>query len=262
MRILREPGGCPWDRAQTHQTLRPYLLEEAYEALEAIDQGDLAALREEMGDLLLQIVFHARMAEEAGHWTLGDVIRGIREKMLERHPHVFGDLKLSTPDQVRDEWEKIKLRHNGGNEERKSTLGGVPRILPSLTRAFRVQEKMAGVGFDWPDATGAIDKLREELEETVEAVLSRDRDHAEEEIGDLLFSVVNAARLSGFSAEDALRRSTDKVIHRFQRMEQLAEREGGRLAGLSLEEMDRYWEKAKLEEQQERLSGKPGESGE
>jgi len=248
MRILREPGGCPWDRAQNHQTLRPYLLEETYEALERIDEGDIDGLREELGDLLLQVVFHARIAEEGGRWELADVIRGIREKLLRRHPHVFGELKLDTPQDVRDEWEKIKLRDNGDPETEKSTLGGVPKMLPALTRAFRVQEKMAGVGFDWPSSEGALEKLREEMEETIEAVRSGDRDQAEEEIGDLLFSAVNAARLTGFSAEEALRRSTEKVIRRFREVEKRAAGDGHRLSELTLEVMDGYWDKAKAAE--------------
>lgn len=248
MRLLREPGGCPWDRAQTHESLRPYLLEEAYEALEAIDQGDLDGLREELGDILLQIVFHARMAEEENRWELADVIRGIREKMIRRHPHVFGDMALETPDEVRDEWEKIKLRDKGNGGEPKKTLGGVPKTLPALTRAFRVQEKMAGVGFDWPDASGALDKLREEMEETIEAVMSGDKRHAEEEIGDLLFSAVNAARLSGFSAEEALRRSTEKVMGRFEQVETQAASEGHLLSDLTLEEMDAIWDRVKQAE--------------
>lgn len=245
MRILREPGGCPWDRSQDHQSLRPYLLEETYEALERIDEGDIDGLREELGDLLLQVVFHARIAEEDGRWELADVVRGIREKLLRRHPHVFGELKLDTPQQVRDEWEKIKLRDNGDPESEKSTLGGVPKTLPALTRAFRVQEKMAGVGFDWPNADGAMEKLREEMDETIEAVLSGDKDQAEEEIGDLLFSAVNAARLSGFPAEEALRRSTEKVIRRFREVEKMAAADGHRLSELTLEVMDGYWNKAK-----------------
>ncbi|MCB2200764.1 nucleoside triphosphate pyrophosphohydrolase [bacterium] len=248
MRLLREPGGCPWDRAQTHESLRPYLLEEAYEALEAVDQGDLDGLREELGDILLQIVFHSRIAEEENRWELADVIRGIREKMIRRHPHVFGDMALETPDEVRDEWEKIKLRDKGNGGEQKKTLGGVPKTLPALTRAFRVQEKMAGVGFDWPDASGALDKLREEMEETIEAVMSGDKRHAEEEIGDLLFSAVNAARLSGFSAEEALRRSTEKVMGRFEQVEAQAASEGHLLSDLTLEEMDAIWDRVKQAE--------------
>jgi len=162
MRILRGPDGCPWDKKQSHKSLRPYLIEETYEVLECLDNNDIKGLREELGDLLLQIVFHARIAEEANEFCLIDSIRAIREKLIERHPHVFGDLKLSTPDEVRDEWEKIKLRNNGDPENKKSSLNGVPKALPALTRAFRVQEEMAGVGFDWANPEGALEKIREE----------------------------------------------------------------------------------------------------
>lgn len=245
MRILREPGGCPWDRKQTHKSLRPYLLEETYEVLERIDRGDYDGLREELGDLLLQIVFHARLAEEKGRFTLADNARAIREKLLRRHPHVFGDVKADTADEVRDRWEKIKLEDSAAPEADKDVLAGVPTALPALTRAFRVQEKMAGVGFDWPSSQGALEKLDEEANEVREAVASGDRERAEEEIGDLLFSVVNAARLSGFSAEEALRRSTEKVIGRFRTLQRLAGEDGHRLSELSLEVMDRYWDRAK-----------------
>ncbi|MBD3166263.1 nucleoside triphosphate pyrophosphohydrolase [bacterium] len=248
MRILREPNGCPWDRKQTHQSLRPYLLEEAYEVLEVLDNGDYEELREELGDLLLQIVFHARIAAEEGRFELKDSIRAIREKLIERHPHVFGELKLDTADDVRDNWEKIKLNtRNGGKkkDQPKGTLSGVPHALPALTRAFRVQEKMAGVGFDWPSAHGALDKLDEEIEEAREAILSGNREAAEEEIGDLLFSVVNAARLSGFGAEESLRRSTEKVIGRFEMMERMVREDGKQVPDLNLEQLDVYWERAK-----------------
>ncbi len=251
IRILRQPDGCPWDRVQTHESLRPYLIEETYEVLECIDEGNIDALREELGDLMLQIVLHARIAEEENIFKLVDSIKAIREKLIERHPHIFGDLKLETSEEVRDEWEKIKLRNNGNSESEKSLLSGVPKALPALTRAFRVQEKMAGVGFDWPDASGALDKLQEETEEVTEAVLSGDRDRAEEEIGDMLFSLVNAARLSGFSAEEALRKGTKKVMKRFQKIEQLAAKDGHKLAELTLEVMDSYWDKAKEEERQD-----------
>jgi len=245
MDILRGENGCPWDLKQTHQSLRPYLLEETYEVLECIDENNIEGLREELGDLLLHIVFHARIAEEKQLFSLEESIRSIREKMIQRHPHVFSDMNLTTPDEVSEEWERVKLRTNGDKETKKSSLGGVPKVLPALIRAFRVQEKMAGVGFDWPSPQGALDKLNEEMEEASEAILSGDRDHAEEEIGDLLFSVVNAARLSGFSAEEALRISTDKVINRFRTLEKLATEDGHKLGELSLEVMDSYWDKAK-----------------
>jgi len=248
MRVLRAPDGCPWDAEQTHQSLRPYLIEETYEVLEKLDDGDMIGLREELGDLLLQIVYHTTLAEETDHFNFADVARGIREKMIRRHPHVFGDVEAHDKETALRSWEKIKLadKEGDGNERAENgTLSGVPKVLPALTRAFRVQEKMAGVGFDWPSAKGALDKLDEEMEEAREAVLSGDREHAEEEIGDLLFSVVNAARLAGFSAEEALRRSTEKVILRFRDLERLANANGNNIQDLPLERLDEYWEKAK-----------------
>ncbi len=254
MKHLRAKDGCPWDRAQTHESLRPYLLEETYEVLSAIDAGDMDELRDELGDLLLQLVFHAEIEVEKGGFTAADSIRAIREKLIRRHPHVFGERKLNTPEQVRDVWEKIKLADKGETDTPKSVLSGVPNVLPALTRAFRVQEKMAGVGFDWPDASGALEKLSEEMEEVSEAVLSGDRDHAEEELGDVLFSAVNAARLAGFAAEDALRRSTDKVIKRFQSIERLTAEDGYDVHELNLEQLDAYWDKAKEIEYREKHS--------
>ncbi len=247
MSRLRAPGGCPWDRKQTHRSLRPYLLEETYEVLECLDRDDLDGLKEELGDLLLQIVFHAQIADEEERFNLTDSIKSIRLKLIERHPHVFGDLKLETADQVRDNWEKIKL-NNSDKKRKKTTLSGVPSALPALTRAFRVQEKMAGVGFDWENPEGAIDKLREEIEEASEAILEKKQEEAEEEIGDLLFSVVNAARLAGFGAEEALRRSTEKVIARFTDLERMVKKDNKDLTEMTLEEMDKYWDKAKERE--------------
>ncbi len=253
MARLRAPDGCPWDHKQTHESLRPYILEETYEVLETIDKGDYDNLGIELGDLLLQIVFHGQIGAEAGRFTIVDSIRSIREKLIERHPHVFGELKLETAQDVRDNWEKIKLTNGKEHGERKTTLGGVPDALPALTRAFRVQEKMGGVGFDWESPDGALEKLKEEVEETSEAILSRDPEAAEEEIGDLLFSVVNAARLMGFGAEEALRKSINKVIKRFNSMEAMVNNDGRFLPDMNLDEMDEYWEKAKKLEKEGKL---------
>jgi len=244
---LRAEGGCPWDRKQTHESLRPYLLEETYEVLDCLDRGDIDSLREELGDLMLQVVFHAQIASESGNFTIVDSICAIKEKLINRHPHIFGDLKLETAEEVRDNWERIKL-NDKSNDTPKTTLGGVPGSLPALTRAFRVQEKMAGVGFDWDSPDGALDKLREEVEEASEAILNGNKEEAEEEIGDLLFSVVNAARMAGFGAEEALRRSITKIISRFNELEQMVIKDSKSLPDMKLEEMDIYWEKAKLKE--------------
>ncbi|MFH0882841.1 MAG: nucleoside triphosphate pyrophosphohydrolase [bacterium] len=251
MRILRSPNGCAWDAEQTHRTLRPYLIEETYEVLEKLDSGDMEGLREELGDLLLQIVYHTALSEEENLFTFTEVAKGIREKMIRRHPHVFGDVEAHDSEAALRSWEKIKLadkEEDGDVRKENGTLSGVPKVLPSLTRAHRVQEKMAGVGFDWPSAEGALDKLDEEVLEAREAILSGDPERAEEEIGDLLFSVVNAARLAGFSAEESLRRSTEKVILRFRELENLVKADGHKLGELSLEVLDDYWEKAKIRE--------------
>ncbi len=251
MARLRAPDGCPWDHKQTHESLRPYLLEETYEVLETIDRGEYDKLGVELGDLLLQIVFHGQIGAEEERFTVVDSIQSIKRKLIERHPHVFGEgLKLETAAEVRDNWEKIKLENGRKDGKRKTTLGGVPEALPALTRAFRVQEKMGGVGFDWESPDGALAKLKEEVEETSEAILSRDPEAAEEEIGDLLFSVVNAARLMGFGAEEALRKSINKVMNRFNDMEQLANDDGRFLPEMTLDEMDAYWEKAKQREKE------------
>ncbi len=241
MRILREPGGCPWDRKQTYKSLRPYLLEETYEVIDCIDKENYDNLREELGDLLLQIVFQAQIASEEGRFTFIDNIRAIREKLIQRHPHVFGEVKLDTAQQVRDQWERIKLDNHDNDKQPKGTLGGVPRYLPALTRAFRVQEKMAGVGFDWEEPGGAVKSLREEVEEFAEAIKKGDPNEIEEEIGDILFSVVNTARLAGFGAEEALRRTTEKVIERFTKLEARVEADRKSLTELSLDELDAYW---------------------
>ncbi len=249
MKRLRAPDGCPWDLKQTHKSLRPYLLEETYEVIECLDKGEYEKLGVELGDLLLQVVFHSQIASETDLFDILTPIRSIKQKMLDRHPHVFSDIKADTADDVRDLWEKIKLEEGKKNGDKENgTLSGVPNALPALTRAFRVQEKMAGVGFDWEEPQGALEKLREEMDEASEAILSGDRDHAEEEIGDLLFSVVNAARLAGFGAEEALRRSTEKVMARFKVMEEMAGSDDNSLPDMTLEEMDVYWEKAKQRE--------------
>lgn len=249
MKILREPGGCPWDRKQTHESLRPYLLEETFEVIDCIDEGRYDDLREELGDLLLQIVFHAQIAAEEGRFAVQDCIRSIREKLIERHPHIFEDIELNTADQVRDQWERIKLNnHKDSDDQPRSTLGGVPKSLPALTRAFRIQEKMAGVGFDWDDAVGAYRKLCEEVEEFGDAIATEKEEDIEEELGDILFSAVNTARLMGFGAEEALRKTTAKVIKRFTLMEHLIENDRKELTSLSLEEMDSFWERVKKNE--------------
>ena len=236
-RLRRE---CPWDRKQTHESIRPYLIEEAYEVAEAIGSGDDGELKEELGDLLLQVVFHARMAEERGAFSVGDVVKGLVEKLVRRHPHVFGEVEVEDAEEVLERWEEIKKK-----EGRESLLDGVPRSLPALLRARRVQEKASKVGFDWERAEGALGKLGEELGELEDAMRSGDRVRAEEELGDLLFSVVNLSRFLGLDPEWALHKAVDKFVARFKKVEEeLAER-GKDPREATLEEMDRIWDETK-----------------
>ena len=242
---LRAPGGCPWDRAQTHASMKGNLIEETYEVVEAIDSGDDAKLKEELGDLLLQVAFHCQMASEEGRFDLSDVAAGICEKLHRRHPHVFGDATAETPDAVLEQWHRLK-RHERG--QRKSVVDGVPHSLPALLRAFEVQKRVAKVGFDWEHAADVVKKVHEELGEIDEAAASGDAAALAEEVGDLLFSAVNLARAHGVEPEDALRQTVEKFIRRFQRIEaRLAE--GGRgPEECTLEELDALWNEVKAEE--------------
>ena len=218
---LRAPGGCPWDAAQTHLSIRRNFLEEAYEACEALDCDDEAMLREELGDLLLQVVFHARMAEEEGAFDIGDVCDEICRKLIVRHPHIFSDVTASTAGEVLDNWDQIKR----ATKKQKSTtesMRSVSRALPSLMRAYKLGEKAAKTGFDFPDADSAADGLREELDELSEAVAAGDEQAVREETGDLLFAAVNVARKLGVDPEEALYRASDKFTDRFEKMESAA----------------------------------------
>ncbi|MGB9885776.1 MAG: nucleoside triphosphate pyrophosphohydrolase [Moorellales bacterium] len=245
MARLRGPQGCPWDRAQTHRSLRRYLLEECFETLEALDEGDPERLKEELGDLLLQVVFHARIAEEAGHFNLREVVAGLVEKLYRRHPHVFGRGQARTPEEVQDNWQRIKEKEKGRSP---SLLGGVPRELPALARAQKLQERAAAVGFDWPEVAGVWEKLREEEEELAAAVAAGHQAEVEAELGDLLFAVVNLARFLKVDAEGALRASIQRFVRRFGYLEEHCRRQGRRPEELSLAEMDRLWEEAKARE--------------
>ena len=239
MARLRGPGGCPWDREQSHHSLRPYLLEESYEALEAVDAGDWDRLRDELGDVLLQVVFHAQLAAERGDFDIGDVCEGIVTKLYRRHPHVFGDVEVSGSDEVLDRWEKLK-RQERGYEQRSSALDGIPLQLPALQRAMKLQKRAAKQGFDWPDAAGPRAKIDEELGELDGA----ERERLEHELGDLLFAVVNLARFLEVEPESALRAAMTRFESRFRRMEEAAGGGEG-LRQLTLPEMDRLWEQAK-----------------
>ena len=241
--ILRAPGGCPWDCEQTHESLRRDLLEESYEVVEAIDEGSLPHLQEELGDVLLQVVFHADIEREAGTFTLDDVADGICKKLIYRHPHVFGDVTVSGTGEVLKNWETLKRREKG-QETNTDALAAVARSLPALWRAEKVQKKAKKAGFDWPDVSGALDKLSEEVDELRQAV---DEDsNIEEELGDVLFSAVNVSRFVKADPEEALTAATDKFIARFRTVEALAAQAGKSMDSMSLSELDKLWEQAKL----------------
>jgi len=238
VRRLRSPSGCPWDREQTHASLRATMLEEAYEVLEAIDERSVVKLREELGDVLLQVLMQAEIAVEAQEFSLGDLADTVREKLVRRHPHVFGSTTVSGSEEVLRNWEAMKAKEYG----RASALDGVQRSLPALQWAWSLQRRAANVGFDWPDVEGALDKVREELEELRQAPTVEAR---EAEFGDLLFTLVNVARKLGMNPEDALRGTTGRFEARFRIMEQQAKVEGKTLKDLPIDELDRYWEAAK-----------------
>ncbi|MGE5620861.1 MAG: nucleoside triphosphate pyrophosphohydrolase [Sphingomonadaceae bacterium] len=242
---LRAPDGCPWDRQQTHESLKPYVVEEAYEVVEAIDKGDPATLSEELGDLLLQVLLHAQIADEAGDFDVTDVIGAIAAKMVRRHPHVFGEVSVSGAQEVLANWEAIKRAERGKKEEAESMFAGIPKHMPALQAAQEVQGRAARVGFDWKEIQPVLEKLSEEVEE-----LSRTENATERqaEMGDILFSLVNVARHLGVNAEMALRSANQKFVERFSRMEELARRQGLDFASLPLEEQDELWNQAKAEE--------------
>lgn len=240
---LRAPEGCPWDREQTHQSLRTNLLEEAYEAISTIDEGDVDGMREEFGDLLLQIVLQTQIATEEGEFTMADVIRGIHTKLVHRHPHVFEEMDLNDAQDVIQNWERIKARERDENgETEKGLLDGIPTVMPALSVADKYQTRAARVGFDWPSIGGVIDKLLEEVEEFREA---QSAEAKREELGDMLFALVNLARWLKIDPETALRETNQKFIRRFKVIEEAARKEGRQLSDMSLEEMDQIWEASK-----------------
>lgn len=242
MRTLREPGGCPWDREQTHASIRSNMIEEVYEYLEAVDAEDTEGMREELGDILMQIVFHARMAEEAGRFDLQDVIDEVVDKLIRRHPHVFGETKVTGSDEVLVNWEAIKKTEK---TERKHVLDGVTQGLPALLRAYKLQSKAAKVGFDWPDVKGVWDKVQEELAELQEALASGDRAAAENELGDVLFALVNYARHQKIEPEVALNGTNNRFAKRFAHVESCVEASGKAWQDFSLDELDQFWDEAK-----------------
>lgn len=235
---LREK--CPWDRKQTIQTLRQMTIEETFELADAITESDWKGIKEELGDLLLHIVFYAKIGTEQGQFTLQQVIDGISDKLVARHPHIYGDVKVNDEEDVKKNWEKLKLK-----EGKKSVLSGVPRSLPATVKAMRLQEKAKQVGFEWDNKEQVWDKVEEETRELKEAIEGGEQDKIEEEFGDLVFSMINYARFLQVDAENALERTNKKFIHRFTQMEEQALKQGKDLASMSLEEMDTIWNSIK-----------------
>jgi tetrapyrrole methylase family protein/MazG family protein len=246
MKRLRKE--CPWDRAQTPQSLRQYILEEAFEVIETIDEENWSELGEELGDLLLQIVFQSEIAEERSHFTISDVIRHINNKMVNRHPHVFGEAQVKSEDDVADNWEHIKIHL----EKRKSLLSGVPAAAPALLQAQRLQDKASRVGFDWDDINDVLNKVQEEIEEVRQAMAGGDKDEVNAEFGDLLFALVNSARFLDLNAEDALRMTNQKFIRRFSYIEEHFGQDFNKMKAAGLAELDRLWDKAKQIEREKK----------
>ncbi len=249
MRRLRDPdSGCPWDLRQSYASIVPYTLEEAYEVADAIERADMPELRDELGDLLFQIVFYSQIAREEGHFGFEDVARGICDKMIRRHPHVFADAEYADDEQLRQAWEakKAEERADRNNTARASQMDGIARALPALIRAEKLQKRASRVGFDWPDARGAFDKTREEFDEVEAEMTAGDAERLQDELGDLLFAMVNVVRLSGMDAEQALSRANEKFERRFRRMEETLRVAGhDDLRGLSLQQLDAAWERVK-----------------
>jgi len=255
---LLAPKGCPWDREQTHESLRTYLIEEAYEVLDALESGDAGKFADELGDLLLQIIFHSQLASQAGRFDISDVIERVHMKMVRRHPHVFGKNKAGTAAQVLKNWEQLKAEERrkesaarsktanaGGEPTRGSLLDGIPHTLPAVLEAYQVTRRAARVGFDWPDIGGVLDKLREESSELQRALSKGESNEIESEAGDLLFAAVNVARFLKLDPEIALKKANRKFIERFHRMEAQAAAEGRKLADMNAAELDALWNQAK-----------------
>jgi len=243
MKKLRSPDGCPWDREQSYKDIATHTLEETYEVLDAIDRGDLNDLKEELGDLLLQIIFYSQIADEENQFNIDDVIEGISKKLIHRHPHVFGDTKANTSDEVVERWEMLKLK-----EGKKSVLGGVPKSLPALLKAYRIGEKTSRIGFDWEDTEGILSKIEEEARELHEARKNQDPQKTEDEYGDLLFTLANIGRFLKIDPETALRKATNKFITRFQFMEKIISEKKKNIDSLTPDEWDNLWKKAKENE--------------
>lgn len=244
IKVLRSPQGCPWDREQTHESIRKNFIEETYEVLEAIDIKDAALLQEELGDVMLQIMLHSQMESENGNFDVEDVIDGVCKKMVYRHPHVFGNVKADTSEKVLANWDKLK-RVEKQQKSDSETLKSVAVGMPALMRADKIQKKASKVGFDWDSTSGAMDKLDEEIEELKTAILNNDKNNMLEELGDVLFSVVNVARFLGIDSEEALTWSTNKFIDRFQKVEDKLKQQGRRISDADVKELDDIWKSVK-----------------
>ena len=244
MRILRAPGGCPWDAEQTHESIKKNLIEETYEVIEAINKNDKELLCEELGDTLMQVVFHAQMEKEAGAFDFDDVSDGVCKKLIERHPHVFGEVAVSGVDDVLTNWDAIK-RKSKGQKSTTESMQSVPRELPALMRATKLQKKAADVGFDWNDVSGALDKLEEEIAELRSAIANNDKENIAEELGDVLFSAVNVSRFVKTDAEEALTAASDKFLSRFTKVEALAKEREIDMKSVGIDELDKLWDEAK-----------------
>ncbi|MFQ3550066.1 MAG: nucleoside triphosphate pyrophosphohydrolase [Armatimonadota bacterium] len=244
VRILRGPNGCPWDKEQTHDSLKKFAIEETYEVVDAIESGDPKLIEDELGDLMLQILLHAQIAEECGDFNIADVCKRLREKLQRRHPHVFSGIEVSGIDEIWKNWEAIK-KSEPGYDERKSALDGVPNHLPALMKAAKISKKAAKTGFDWPNISSVMDKLREEMAELEEAIDSNDREHISNEIGDMLFTLVNIARFMDIDPEQSLRDMLERFRSRFQSIEKHAIENGKMINEMTIEEMDMVWDKCK-----------------
>lgn len=244
MKMLRAPGGCPWDREQTHKSIRQNFIEETYEVIEAIDTEDRELLKEELGDVLLQVVFHSEMESEVGSFDINDVCDGICKKLIVRHPHIFADVKADTTDEVLSNWDKIKMQTKS-QKTQSDAMDSVSKSLPSLMRSEKLQKKAAKVGFDWPDVSGALQKVEEETQELKKAIEDGDKKGMEEELGDLLFSVVNVSRFLKVDSEEALYHACDKFTNRFRMVEALAKERGIAMESAPLSLLDSLWDEVK-----------------
>lgn len=241
MAVLRSPEGCAWDRKQTHKSLLPYLIEETYEVAETIENEDYQQLKEELGDLVCQAVFHAQLASERNEFDINDSLKEIVDKLIRRHPHVFEEQKALDPGEVRDQWERIKV----DSGEKKSVLGGIPASMPALVMAFRIGEKAGGVGFDWKNPQDVVAKIEEELKELREALQTKNQDAIEDEIGDLLFAIASLSRKKDIDPERALKRALQKFTVRFEKLEHSVKKSGKRFNDFSLDELEKIWQENK-----------------